>query len=87
MRRLRSKGKPIVRIADFLDAEVGDVGHRDAVLPGGLQIHHVHADAVPGDDLATGDGLDHGAVDGGPLHDQRVGVCDVRDQLLRHSGL
>ena len=87
MRRLRLNKKADGGIADFFHAEVGDVGDRDAVLACGLQVHHVHADAVAGDDLAPGHGLDDLPVDRRPLHDDGVGVGDDGDQFFRDPGL
>ncbi len=71
------------RVADFLNAEVGDIGDRDTVLARSLKIDHIHADPIAGDDLALGQGLDQLAVDRRPLHDQRVGVTHHGNQFLR----
>ena len=38
--------------ADLVDAEVRHVGHRDAGRRGGIEVHHVDADAIARDDLA-----------------------------------
>ena len=79
--------KPDRGVADFLNTEIGDVGDRDAVLARSLEVDHVHADPVAGDDFALGQGFDQLAVDRRPLHDQRVGITHYGSQFFRISRL
>ncbi len=69
-------------VGHFFYAKVGDVGHKDALLRGGLDVDILIADAAPHDDLAFGHLFDDGSAQGYvPGQD---GICIVRgqDQLL-----
>jgi len=68
-------------VGHLVDAVVGNVANRDAALAGGDEIDAVDADAVADDHFAALERRDEFAADGGPLHEERIGVAAERDEL------
>ena len=68
--------------AHLVDAIVGHVADRDAMVGRGLEIDHVHANAVARNDLAPPQRVDDRPADRRPLHHERIGLTHVRHELV-----
>ena len=66
-------------VGHFINAVVGNIANRNALLRRRVEVHVVHADAVTHDDPAFLHRLDHGRFDGRKLRDDAVRIGDQLD--------